>query len=107
MTCTPTETAEIARHVDCCIIETFQTATGVNFETEMMARERLRLPARMKGGGIKRATYSRYPAFLGAMLDILPRCVDRKDRNGEITVGIYSDQLTGVVEREHSTRRAT
>ena len=51
----------------------------------------------MKGGGIKRATDSRYPAFLGALLDILLRCVDRKERNGEITVGTYSDQLTGVV----------
>jgi hypothetical protein len=69
----------------------------VNFETEMMAKERLRLPARMKGGGIKRSTDSRYPAFLGALLDILPRCVNRKERNGEATKGTYSDQLTEVV----------
>jgi hypothetical protein len=27
----------------------------------------------------------------------LPRCVDRKERNGEITKGTYSDQLTEVV----------
>ena len=71
-------------------MEAVQTATGVNFETEMMARERLRLPARMKGGGIKRATVSRYPSFLGALLDILPRCVDMKERNGEVTKGAYS-----------------
>jgi len=62
-----------------------------------MAKERLRLPARMKGGGIKRAADTGYPMFLGALLDILPRCVDRKESNGGITRGIYSDQLTEVM----------
>ena len=37
------------------------------------------------------------PDFMGALLDILPRCVDMKERNGEITKGTYSDQLTEVV----------
>ena len=30
-------------------------------------------------------------------MDILPRCVDMKDRNGEVTKGTYSDQLMEVV----------
>jgi hypothetical protein len=51
----------------------------------------------MKGGGIKRAADVKYPTFLGALLDVLPRCVDRKDKNGEIVKGIYSDQLTEVI----------
>ena len=51
----------------------------------------------MKGGGIKRAAETWYPTFLGALLDILPRCVDRKENNGKITRGIYSDQLTEVM----------
>ena len=51
----------------------------------------------MKGGGIKRSTDSRYPTFLGALLDILPRCVDKKERNGKVTKGTYSDHLTEVV----------
>jgi hypothetical protein len=29
-------------------------------------------------------------------MGILPRCVDKKEGNGEITKGIYSDQLTAV-----------
>jgi len=62
-----------------------------------MAKERLRLPARMKGGGIKRATDTVYPQLLGALLDILPRCVSRKESNGEITKGIHSDQITAVI----------
>ena len=52
-TCTPEETEEMVAHVDCCIMEAVHTATGVDFDTEDAARERLRLPARMKGGGIK------------------------------------------------------
>jgi hypothetical protein len=93
-TCTPEETAEMAGRVDCCIMEAVHAATGVKFDTEVMAKERLRLPARMKGGGIKRAADVKYPAFLGALLSVLPRCVDKKDKNGEIVKGIYSDQLT-------------
>ncbi len=50
-TCTPEETEDMAAHVDCCIMEAVQAATGVDFDTDVMAKERLRLPARMKGGG--------------------------------------------------------
>ena len=57
---------KMAAHVDCYIMEAVQTATGVDFDTKVMAKERLRLPARMKGGGIKRTTDTTYPAFLGA-----------------------------------------
>ncbi len=87
----------MARHVDCCIMEAVHVATGVNFEAEVMAKERLRLPARMKGGGVKSAMDLRYPAFLGALLHILPRCIDRKDTSGEITRGTYTDQLTAAI----------
>ena len=52
-TCTPEETMEMASHVDCCIMEAVHAATRVNFETEMMAKERLRLPARMKEGALR------------------------------------------------------
>ncbi len=30
-------------------------------------------------------------------MDILPRCVDKKETNGEITKGIYSEQLTAMI----------
>ena len=96
-TCTSEETAEMAGRVDNCIIKAAQVATGVEFDTEVMAKERLRLLARMKGGGIKRAADVKYPSFLGAILDVLPRCVDMKDKNGEIVKGIYSDHLTEVI----------
>jgi len=40
------------------------------------------------------ATDTRRPAFLGALLDILPRCIDMKENNGEDMPGYYSEQLT-------------
>ena len=74
-----------------------QVATGVKFETEELAKARLRLPARMKGGGIKRPEDNRYPAFLGAMPDVLPRLIDKKDENGEIVPGLYPVQMKGII----------
>jgi hypothetical protein len=82
-TCTPEETEEMARHVDCSIMEAVQAATGVGFDTEDAARERLKLPTRMKRGGIKRATDTRYPKILGPLMNILQRCIGRRDEHGE------------------------
>ena len=67
-TCTHEELAEMAGRVDCCIMEAVQAATVVELDTEVMAKERLRLQARMKGGGIKRATDVKYLTFLGGGL---------------------------------------
>ena len=41
----------MAERVDDCILEAVEAATGVDFEMDRAALERLRLPARMKGGG--------------------------------------------------------
>ena len=80
-------------HVDCCIMEAVHATTGVDFDTEDATRKRLRHPARMKGGGMKRSSDTRYPAFLGALLDILLRCIDRKDEQGKSQPGCYLQQL--------------
>ena len=63
-TCTPEETEQMTDHMDCRIMEAVHAATGVDFDGEDAARERLRIPARMKGGGIRRAAETRYPAFV-------------------------------------------
>jgi len=68
-TCTPEETQQIPDHVVCYVMEAVQADTGEDFDGEEAVRERLRILARMKGGGIKRATETRYPAFLGALVD--------------------------------------
>ena len=93
-TCTPEETKEMAERVDNCIMEAVEAATRVDFDMDKAAQEGLRLPARRKGGGIKRAADTRRSTFLGALLDILPRCIDMKAENGEDMPGYDSDPLT-------------
>ena len=87
----------MATRVDDCILEAVEAATGVEFDMDEATLERLRLPARMKGGGIKRAANTRHPEFLGVLLDILPRCIDKKADNGEEMPGYLSEQLTGAL----------
>jgi len=87
----------MAKHVDECFLEAVEAAAGVDFDMDMAAKDRLRLPARMKGGGIKSATDTRRPAFLEALLDVLPRCIDKRADNGEEIPGYYSEQLTEAI----------
>ena len=71
--------------VDVAILEAIHATTGFEFDAEIVAKDRLRLPARLKGGGIGSIVDLRRPTFLGAMLDILPRYIDEKDQEGEKT----------------------
>ena len=48
----------------------------------------------MKGGGIKKAAGTRRPAFQGALLDVLSRCIARKAENNEEMPGHCTEQLT-------------
>jgi hypothetical protein len=84
----------MVEYVDNCIMEAVHAATGVDFDSEDAGRERLRIPARMKGGGIKRATETRYPTFLGALLEVLPRCIDMTEAKGEKVHGYYAQLKT-------------
>jgi hypothetical protein len=68
-TCTPAEMEEMASLVNARISEAMEAATCIDFEDKEMAEERLRLPTRMKGEGIKKQMDLRRPAFLGALLD--------------------------------------
>jgi hypothetical protein len=83
----------MAHLVDACILKAVEAAKGIDFEDEEMAEERLRLPARMNGGGIKKQTNMRRPAFLGALLDMLPRCVGITEVNGIVQRDYYTKQL--------------
>jgi hypothetical protein len=53
----------------------------------------------MKGGAIKKLTELRIPAFLGALLDILPKCIEVKEENRELTRGFYDRHLAEVIVR--------
>ena len=41
----------MAKHVDECIMEAVEAATWVDFDMDRTAKDKLRLSARMKGGG--------------------------------------------------------
>ncbi len=57
----------------------------------------MNIPARLKEGGLRSPSNLRAPAFKGAILDILPRCIETKDDSGELTKGVYATQLSGVI----------
>ncbi len=44
---------EMAELVNATILEVFHAATGIRFDAEQLAKDKLRLPARRKGGGIR------------------------------------------------------
>ena len=70
--------------VDECILEAVEAAaTGIDLKKRHVDRDRLRLPAMFKEGGIRKLEDLRWPTFLGALLDTLPKCIDRKDDKEE------------------------
>jgi hypothetical protein len=87
----------MARLVDAAILEAVHAATRISFDAEKVAKDRLKLLARLKGGGVRSMVDPINPALLGALLYVLPRCIDRTSPNGEKTRGIYSKTLTSAI----------
>jgi hypothetical protein len=79
--------------VEGALRETSEQATGIDFGSEDLARMRLHIPARLKGGGIRGTSALRTPAFVGAILDIPPICIDMKDKNGDMIKGVHTAKL--------------
>ena len=81
----------MAKLVDAVIVEAVHAVTCIiDFNVEVIAKDRLRLQARVKGGGIRSMMDMRRPVFLDAILYILPRCIDSKAPTGELTKEIYN-----------------
>jgi hypothetical protein len=72
-TCTLDETEEMAEIVDVAILEAVHATTGINFNADYVARDRLRLQVKLKGGGLRSMSELRRTSFMGAILDTLPR----------------------------------
>jgi hypothetical protein len=85
----------MAKLVYAAILEVVHAATRIRFDAVQVAKDTLRLPARLKVGGIRSMEDIRRPAFLGALLDVLPRCIDRSGPDGDKTEGIYNRLLDG------------
>jgi hypothetical protein len=75
----------MAELVDAAIMEVVHAATGIRFDAERVAKDRLRQPARLKGGGIRSMGDMQQLAFMGAILHVLPSCIDGTRPNGEKT----------------------
>jgi hypothetical protein len=87
----------MAKAVEGALLEATERAKRIDFGSEEMTRLRLHIPARLTGGGIKSISELRHPTFVGAILDILPRCIDTRDEKGETTKGIYTKQLRDII----------
>jgi hypothetical protein len=94
--CTPEETTEITTLVDEFILEAATSATKIDFNQDEAVGERLRLPARMKAGGIKRMEDVKYPAFQGTLSGIY---------QGVSTEGQKMERLQEVTMRSNLRRR--
>jgi len=75
------------------LLEATQQGARANFSSEDLARQRLHILSRLKRGGITRISELREPAVLWSILDILPKCIDEKDDNGDIVKGVYAKRF--------------
>ena len=77
----PDYTEEFSQKTDEGIHQLVETTIGMNTASwTEFARERLRLPIRMKGCGLREAVDRRYGQYLGAMLQSTMPLMDRKTR---------------------------
>ena len=73
---------EIAKGVDKGVLELFETTLGINTaDWSAHATERIRLPLRMKGCGLREMVDRRHGQFVGAMLQSVLPLMDRRDSN--------------------------
>jgi hypothetical protein len=89
-TCIPDKTMQMAELVDECVWEATKATTRVEFMRDSAAMVKLKLPARLEGGGIKSQVNIRNPPFLGALLDALHKMVDIKNDTGAVTRGYFA-----------------
>jgi hypothetical protein len=63
----------------------FQSCVGIDFDawTEI-AKERMRLPIRFKGLGLRQAADRRYPQYIGALTQSTPQLINRSTQNNTI-----------------------
>ena len=75
--CYPEDVLGAARHVDAAVLRVVRACLGEAVVADPIAAARLRLPARMYGGGIRGSVDVAPAAFLGAVCQTLPRMLDR------------------------------
>ena len=89
----PDLTKDFAEGVDEGVSKLLEHCVGVDTETwSDTARERVRLPIRHKGCGLRQAVDRRFPQFLGAAAQSLMHMMDRVDKGGNVIRGRFDTQ---------------
>ena len=84
----PDLTEKFARGIDEGINAIFRRCIGVNTESwSDIAKERLRLPIRLKGCGLREAEDRRFGQYLGATAQSVIQLIDRMDDSGNRIAG--------------------
>ena len=93
----PAEVVEYCAIVDKALLRTASSALGFQLPEGSLAQRRLRLPASLKGGGLRSAAATSPAAYLGALGELLPSFVNHYGREGESVPGVYHQHLGGVI----------
>ena len=81
----PDYTEEFATEIDAGIRKLLQACIGVNIDSwSDIAKERMRLPIRYKGLGLRESVDRRHAQYIGALAQSLPDLINRTDGNNVI-----------------------
>eukprot|EP00973_Karenia_brevis_P044494 6163603-Karenia_brevis.AAC.1 len=80
--CYPPDTLAPARTVDAAISRVIDRCLGTRVVQDPFAMERVRLPARMFGGGFRSRADLAPAAFLGSLCRVIPRMLDSIGHQG-------------------------
>ena len=80
--CYPEDVRAAARHVDAALLDTVRACIGPCVEQDALAVRRLRLPARMFGGGMRSVEDLLPAAHLGMLCKVLPCFMDSTMADG-------------------------
>ena len=108
----PRDSLPHSADVDVALLVAATSATGVDFTGNEIERRRLRLPARLRGGGVRSHVETTAAAFCGAVNQAVPRFIDRTDDAGEFVAGFFPSlaSVLGAGSFDHgseATRYAT
>lgn len=94
--CYPADVAPIAAYIDSKLVEVVSVCGGRSLLEDSLARARLRLPARMFGGGIRSLADVAPAAFVATACRALPSMLDRTTEAGTVMPG-FLPQLSSLL----------
>lgn len=87
----PQQTDTFAEGIDKGIMSVLKTCVGVDPSSwNDIALERLRLPIRYKGCGLRQLIDRRHAQYIGAAIASLPQLIDKTDEHGNVSRGRFN-----------------